>query len=369
MDGRKAFDTVWHEGMLYKLLTESSIDSATFLAFKSMYTNMLSCVKYQGKVSECFIVLQGTRQGGKTSPKSGFGICVYNVRVSSPTVADDILLVSYSVNGLNGMLDICSEYSKWWRYSYNAEKCALMVLNERTNNSRDILLSWYTKICETSNYVNCDPFLSTRKMVEDACTKLRGTYLSIINSGISPQCLNPITLKKIYYATIIPIALYGSELWSSITHTDIMQLERSHRFCIKNMLSFPNGTSTEFALSAIDAVPIDIIVEHRKLKLLGQLCRLSDVYLAKHILNSRLVCYLNYDKKTSGLFPTICAILLKYGLYDVINTYIREGTFPSKIAWERILNQQVLSLGRVNVSLNAIPLMSLLQQRAQPCII
>jgi hypothetical protein len=164
-----------------------------------MYTNMLSCVKYQGKFSEWFRVLQGTRQGGKTSPmlyllyinglideleKSGFGICVCNVRVSSPTVADDMLLVSYSVNGLNGMLDICSEYSKRWRYSYNAEKCAVMVFNERTNNDRD--RDFYlgnTKICETSNYlhlgINCDPFLSTRKMVEDACTKLRGTYLSI----------------------------------------------------------------------------------------------------------------------------------------------------------------------------------------------
>lgn len=35
MDGQKAaFDSVWHEGMLYKL-TETNIDATTFLAFKS----------------------------------------------------------------------------------------------------------------------------------------------------------------------------------------------------------------------------------------------------------------------------------------------------------------------------------------------
>jgi hypothetical protein len=69
---------------------------------------------------------------------------------------------------------------------------------------------------------------------------------------------------------------------------------------LKNMKSFPNGASTEFALSALDAVPNDIIVDDRKLQFLGQLCRLSCVYLAKHIFNSRLVCYHNNDKKTYG---------------------------------------------------------------------
>jgi len=43
-----------------------------------------------------------------TLEKSGAGICVYNIRVSSPTVADDMLLLSYSVHGLNAMLEICS---------------------------------------------------------------------------------------------------------------------------------------------------------------------------------------------------------------------------------------------------------------------
>jgi hypothetical protein len=67
MDGRKAFHTVWYKGMLYKLLCETCIDKTTFLAFNEMYTHMASCVRYQGKHSDWFNVLQGTRQGGKTS--------------------------------------------------------------------------------------------------------------------------------------------------------------------------------------------------------------------------------------------------------------------------------------------------------------
>ena len=82
---------------------------------------MTSCIRYQGKHSEWFNVLQGTRQGGKSSPilyllyindlinameQSGCGICLYDTRLSSPSLADDMPLISFSINGLNKMLEI-----------------------------------------------------------------------------------------------------------------------------------------------------------------------------------------------------------------------------------------------------------------------
>ncbi|KAH3873050.1 hypothetical protein DPMN_036275 [Dreissena polymorpha] len=48
MDGRKAFDTVWHSGMLYKLYTETDIDSTSFLAFCAICTNMSSSSGIRG---------------------------------------------------------------------------------------------------------------------------------------------------------------------------------------------------------------------------------------------------------------------------------------------------------------------------------
>jgi hypothetical protein len=44
--------------------------------------------------------------------------------------------------------------------------------------------------------------------------------------------------------------------------------------------------------------------------------------------------------------------------HSVMNSYVRERTVPSKVAWKQIL-KQVLSQGMVNVDLNAMHLMSL----------
>jgi hypothetical protein len=60
------------------------------------------------------------------------------------------------------------------------------------------------------------------------------------------------------------------------------------------------------------------------MQFLGQLFRLSDVFHAKHMFNSRHVCYLNYDKQTSEFILNIkfCAVLQKYVSYGVIDIHI-----------------------------------------------
>ncbi|KAH3752590.1 hypothetical protein DPMN_187211 [Dreissena polymorpha] len=63
LDGRQAFDKVWHDGLFNKLQT--IIDDTSLLAFMELYANMTSCVKNHGHTSKWFPVCQGTRQAGK----------------------------------------------------------------------------------------------------------------------------------------------------------------------------------------------------------------------------------------------------------------------------------------------------------------
>ena len=51
LDVRKAFDTVWIDGMLYKLFLELGIKGRMWLAIKDFYTDVNAQVLYEGVLS------------------------------------------------------------------------------------------------------------------------------------------------------------------------------------------------------------------------------------------------------------------------------------------------------------------------------
>ena len=93
-------------------------------------------------------------------------------------MGDDMVLLSYSVQGLNSLLAICDRYANKWRYIYNSSKCAVIVMNghqHNINENRQFQLGGNV-IAETTDYVHlglkCDKNLSTKRNVDDACTTL-----------------------------------------------------------------------------------------------------------------------------------------------------------------------------------------------------
>ena len=136
------------------------------------------------------------------------------------------------------MSDICNSYSKKWRYEYNASKCSVVVFNElaQQKETRCFKLG-DNMINETRDYTHlgivCDSLLTDRQNIDNASSKLRWTMLSLLNNGINPDTNNPLTLRTLYYSCVIPKALYGSELWSCLSNSDMLRLERSHRVCVK----------------------------------------------------------------------------------------------------------------------------------------
>ncbi|XP_053408006.1 neuronal acetylcholine receptor subunit beta-4-like [Mercenaria mercenaria] len=132
------------------------------------------------------------------------------MNISSPTVAGDMVLMSYSQAGFNGMLQICHNYSRRWRYEYNPDKYGIIVFNESKYKS-DIPMRWFLgdkQILETESYVhfgiNTDSLLSSKSNMYNAGVKLRGTLLSISNCGLNADELNPTTLYSIYRSIVIP---------------------------------------------------------------------------------------------------------------------------------------------------------------------
>ena len=137
-----------------------------------------------------------------------------------------IVLLQWSYNALSA---ICNEYANRWRYSYNSNKCDVLVFNEYQKLTRErLFMLGDSIISEASDYVHigvkCDNVLSSQCCVRDACNTLRGTHLSITNSGFPIECLNPIYLRTIYNSIVIPKALFGCEVWATLSTTDMQSL-------------------------------------------------------------------------------------------------------------------------------------------------
>ena len=68
VDLKKAYDTIWRDGLFYKLLYNHKLSPTFELILQSMYSNLESCVKIDGSVSKFFALTIGLRQGCNLSP-------------------------------------------------------------------------------------------------------------------------------------------------------------------------------------------------------------------------------------------------------------------------------------------------------------
>ena len=125
--------------------------------------------------------------------------------------------------------------------------------------------------------------------VKEAASNLKGTFLSLINSGVHEGGLNQITSKSIYKAVVLPKALYGCELWYSLQSKHIDLLEKAHTFCVKFMQSLPRRTSTDLAFSLLNIKSILCGIEYNKTYLLRTTLQLASPILCNRNVHTQTV--------------------------------------------------------------------------------
>ena len=93
LDVRKAFDTVWIDGLLFNDL---GINGKMWLAIKDLYTDMQAQVLYDGTLSRLFEIVQGTGQGQILAP------FIYKVYINGllRTLSDHCLAISINTLSL-----------------------------------------------------------------------------------------------------------------------------------------------------------------------------------------------------------------------------------------------------------------------------
>ena len=202
-----------------------------------MYQGCQSCIRTDGVLSKLFQCETGVRQGDVLSPNL-FNIYINDLPdifkddTDSPKLgehfvnclmyADDLVLLSLSVAGLQGKLDKLNNYCQQWDLSINIKKTKVMLMSVKNVPQPNVKLNiggttidWVNsyKYLGIEVHSNGDMLAATKNLCVrgwKAAFKIKSTF-----KGLD---VNPITRMKLFDVLVKPIICYGSEVWGSLNN-------------------------------------------------------------------------------------------------------------------------------------------------------
>jgi retron-type reverse transcriptase len=144
IDFSAAFDTVWRNALLYKLI-HIGIGGNFLRVIRDMYSSVSFAIKYDNKLTDSFETTVGVKQGCVLSPiffniylsdlPSIFDsncdpVTLNNTSLSCLMYADDLIILSESAKGLKCALDKLYQYCMKWKLVVNIDKSNIMIFNK-----------------------------------------------------------------------------------------------------------------------------------------------------------------------------------------------------------------------------------------------
>ncbi|KAK6167720.1 hypothetical protein SNE40_021683 [Patella caerulea] len=237
LDFSKAFDTVPHKKLLYKL-ESYGVNTELLTWINSFLTKRTQCVVVEGKTSSSVRVESGVPQGTCLGPIL-FLIHINDLplRVKSTVrlFADDCLLYR-TINSLEDHYQLQSDlqsleiWAKEWGMSFNAKKCYILGVSRSKKPN-----TYIYQLCDTIlEEVDNNPYLGViisnslkwSKHINKTVNKAHST-LGFLRHNLR-KC--PRSLKITAYQSLVRSVLeYCSSIWDPHSQTDILSLEKIRR--------------------------------------------------------------------------------------------------------------------------------------------
>ena len=235
VDFKKAYDTVWRDGLLYKLLA-NGVNGNFFNVIERMYQTSECCVKVDKLMTESFKNNIGVKQGEVLSPLlfnmyiNDLPACVSDP--DSPSLngspidcllyADDLVLMSTSKSGLQRKFDKLNQYCDKWRLCVNTDKTMVMQVSKsgKLPKPSDNIIFNNCPIAYTSTYKYLGVVFDSAGNFNAAKSNMyeRGQKaLFKLKSVIDHEFLSPKISLDLFDKTVKPVCTYGSEIWSCLT--------------------------------------------------------------------------------------------------------------------------------------------------------
>jgi exonuclease III len=270
-DIASAFDKVWHNGLLYKLI-KAKIPEYIIRWIRSFLENRRFEVKVNDVTSTARPIACGVPQGSVLSPVL-FSLFINDIpsrsnknKNQSLLFADDLCHLelfnkpSQAQDNINTYLIQLEAWLKAWRLKMAPHKCAYIIFNN-SDNTHDLNLRLggesITRTTETTFLgIVLDEklnFSSHLEKIQEACKK----RTNIIKILAHPSWkLNLQTLRQLYFALVRSLFEYSSILAPALTKTRLQSVQILQNAALRAMLRQPRATPIDILQGSAGVVGV-----------------------------------------------------------------------------------------------------------------
>ena len=332
IDYKKAFDLV-NRSCLWKKLLWSGINGPVLNVVHNLYLKAKSCVLLDGQLSQCFSCNIGVRQGENLSPLL-FAIYLNDfelflsrkfngledlsqetrkylsdddvevfLKMYALLYADDTIVMAENEEEMQKALNAAHAYCQEWKLQVNTSKTKIVVFsrgkvrkmptfkfgNDSINTCDD-----YIYLGTTFNYNG-----TFKKAQRKQITQARKAVF-VLMKKIEALQLPLDTQCELFDRVILPILLYGSEIWG---FEDLSNIEIFHRWFLKYILKLKSRTPNTMVYGETGRTPISVHVKCRMINFWARLATGSPHKLSTMLY--KVARSMHYDASNDNNSPWI----------------------------------------------------------------
>ena len=253
LDVSKAFDKVWHNGLVYKLL-RSGMSLSLVKIIKSFLKNRTFQVKHLGSLSTIKPIVSGVPQGSILSPLL-YNIFMHDIPLNTAGTtlaqyADDTAILYRSRSPrvifirLQAALENLDNYFNKWRISINPAKTVAILFSRRRNAAPPTLLNLLDHDIPWSDTCKYLGVILDKKLTWSAHIHSARNKATACASKLFPLLHPNSTLsldnKLLIYKSIIrPALTYAIPVWGHSAVTHIRHLQAFQNKILRQITASP----------------------------------------------------------------------------------------------------------------------------------
>jgi hypothetical protein len=247
LDIQKAFDRVWVQGLVFKMI-ENKIPANFVKLLYSYLTGRTLQVKVNRTLSEKRPIKAGVPQGSILGPKL-FSIFINDVpafaKTSLALYADDTAIYAHSFNAevatrqVQIQVNLLEKYFDKWLIQINAAKTEAILFAKKFTNTKIItpLKVKNRKVLTQSSVkylgVHLDTRLTYHTHIDKTLTRAKATLHALYPLFSKQSKLTSGNKLKLYKTIVRPVLTYAAPVWCSITNTTMIKPQRFQNKCLR----------------------------------------------------------------------------------------------------------------------------------------